>query len=78
MEKKIQTIATLRAHSILVNLDDVLLRDGSPARRVKIDHPEAAAVGTLPFGKRDPLRKTVPVCAGERDPGDPRGQAGPH
>jgi len=47
MEKKIQTIATLRTHSFHVDLDEVLLRDGSSARRIRIDHPEAAAV--VPF-----------------------------
>ena len=47
MEKLIQTIATLRAHSFSVNLDDVLLRDGKVSRRIRIDHPEASAI--IPF-----------------------------
>ncbi|PKN63695.1 MAG: ADP-ribose pyrophosphatase [Deltaproteobacteria bacterium HGW-Deltaproteobacteria-15] len=79
MEKKIQTIATLRTHSFLVNLDEVLLRDGSSAKRVRIDHPEAAAV--VPFlSDREILlvrqyryalgRETLEIPAGKLDPSE--------
>jgi ADP-ribose pyrophosphatase len=77
MEKKIQTIATLRTHSILVELDEVMLRDGSASRRIRIDHPEAAAV--VPFlSEREILlvrqyryalgRETLEIPAGKVDP----------
>ncbi|MDD5207335.1 MAG: NUDIX hydrolase [Desulfobacterales bacterium] len=79
MEKKIQTIATLKTHSFLVNLDEVLLRDGSSAKRVRIDHPEAAAV--VPFlSDREILlvrqyryalgRETLEIPAGKLDPSE--------
>jgi len=79
MEKKIQTIATLRTHSFLVNLDEVLLRDGSSAKRVRIDHPEAAAVVPF-FSDREILlvrqyryalgRETLEIPAGKLDPSE--------
>jgi ADP-ribose pyrophosphatase len=47
MEKKIQTIGSLSTHSFSAHLDEVLLKDGKMGKRVKIDHPEAAAV--IPF-----------------------------
>jgi ADP-ribose pyrophosphatase len=79
MEKKIQTIATLRTHSFFVNLDEVLLRDGSSAKRIRIDHPEAAAV--VPFlSDREILlvrqyryalgRETLEIPAGKLDPSE--------
>ena len=79
MEKKIQTIGTLRTHSFLVALDEVLLEDGSLTRRIKIDHPEASAI--LPFISDQEIimvrqfryalgRETLEIPAGKVDPGE--------
>lgn len=79
MEKKVQTIGTLRTSSFLVNLDDVLLEDGSTTRRIKIEHPEASAI--LPFfSDREILmvrqfryalgRETLEIPAGKTDQGE--------
>ena len=79
MEKKIQTIATLNAHSFSVSLDDVLLKNGASGRRIRIDHPEAAAI--LPFVSEDHVlmvrqfryalgRETLEIPAGKMDAGE--------
>lgn len=79
MEKRIQTIATLRAHSFSVNLDEVLLRDGEVAKRIRIDHPEAAAI--VPFASESEIimvrqyryalgRETLEIPAGKVDRGE--------
>jgi ADP-ribose pyrophosphatase len=79
MEKKIQTVGTLRAQSFLVHLDDVLLRDGTEARRIRIDHPAAAAV--VPFVSSEEIlmvrqyryalgRETLEIPAGKIDPSE--------
>jgi ADP-ribose pyrophosphatase len=79
MEKKIRTIATLNAHSFSVSLDDVLLQNGAPGRRIKIDHPEAAAI--VPFFSEDQIlmvrqyryalgKETLEIPAGKMDPGE--------
>ena len=77
MEKKIQTIASLSTHSFSAHLDEVLLRDGKVGKRVKIDHPEAAAV--IPFISDHEIimvrqfryalgRETLEIPAGKVDP----------
>jgi ADP-ribose pyrophosphatase len=79
MEKKIQTIATLSTASFSVHLDEVLLRDGKPGKRIKMDHPEAAAI--IPFATDHEIlmvrqfryalgRETLEIPAGKRDPGE--------
>jgi ADP-ribose pyrophosphatase len=79
MEKKIQTIATLSTASFSVHLDEVLLRDGKPGKRIKMDHPEAAAI--VPFVADHEIlmvrqfryalgRETLEIPAGKRDPGE--------
>ena len=79
MEKKIQTLATLKTPSFSAALDEVKLRDGRISRRIKIDHPEACAV--LPFvSEREILmvrqyryalgRETLEIPAGKVDPGE--------
>jgi ADP-ribose pyrophosphatase len=79
MEKKIRTIATLNAHSFSVSLDDVLLQNGAAGRRIKIDHPEAAAI--VPFISEDQVlmvrqfryalgKETLEIPAGKVDPGE--------
>ncbi|MBW2030636.1 MAG: NUDIX hydrolase [Deltaproteobacteria bacterium] len=47
MEKKIHTIATLETNSFSAHLDEVILRDGNVGKRIRIRHPEAAAI--IPF-----------------------------
>ncbi len=79
MEKKIRTIATLKAHSFSVSLDDVLLQNGTSGRRIKIDHPEAAAI--VPFVSEGHVlmvrqfryalgKETLEIPAGKLDPGE--------
>ncbi|MBW1943627.1 MAG: hypothetical protein JRJ51_12440 [Deltaproteobacteria bacterium] len=51
MEKKIQTTASLITHSFSAHLDEVLLSNGKVGKRIRIDHPEAAAV--VPFLSED-------------------------
>jgi ADP-ribose pyrophosphatase len=79
MEKRIQTIATLRTHSFSVNLDEVLLRDGKAAKRIRIDHPEASAI--VPFTSENEIimvrqyryalgRETLEIPAGKVDQGE--------
>ena len=79
MEKKIQTIATLKAASFSVHLDDVVLRDGKVTRRLRIAHPEAAAV--VPLVSEGEIlmvrqyryalgRETLEIPAGKLDPGE--------
>jgi ADP-ribose pyrophosphatase len=79
MEKKIGTIGSLRTQSFEVSLDDVLLRDGTTARRVRIDHPEASAV--VPFLSAGEIlmvrqyryalgRETLEIPAGKLDPSE--------
>ena len=79
MEKKIRTIATLNAHSFSVSLDDVLLKNGTSGRRIRIDHPEAAAI--VPFLSEEHVlmvrqfryalgKETLEIPAGKMDPGE--------
>jgi ADP-ribose pyrophosphatase len=79
MEKKISTLASLRTHSFSASLDEVLLRDGRKGRRMRIDHPEAAAV--VPFVAHDQIvmvkqyryalgKETLEIPAGKLDPGE--------
>jgi ADP-ribose pyrophosphatase len=79
MEKKIQTTASLITHSFSAHLDDVLLSNGKVGKRIRIDHPEAAAV--VPFVSRDEIlmvrqyryalgRETLEIPAGKLDSGE--------
>ena len=79
MEKKITTLATLNAPSFSASLDEVLFRDGRTGKRMKIDHPEAAAV--VPFVSHDEIlmvrqyryalgKETLEIPAGKLDPGE--------
>jgi ADP-ribose pyrophosphatase len=79
MEKKIITLASLRTHSFSASLDEVLLRDGGKGKRMRIDHPEAAAV--VPFVADDEIlmvkqhryalgKETLEIPAGKLDPGE--------
>jgi len=69
----------LRTRSFHVDLDDVLLRDGSSARRIRIDHPEAAAVVPLLSDgevllvrqyRYAPGMETLEIPAGKLDPSE--------
>ena len=79
MEKKIQTIASLRAHSFSAFLDDVRKKGGERGRRIRIHHPEASAV--IPFVSQNEIimvrqfryalgRETLEIPAGKVDPGE--------
>ena len=79
MEKKNQTIATFRCNRISAHLDEVTLRNGTPGKRLKIDHPEAAAV--IPIVSDNEIimvrqfryalgRETLELPAGKMDPGE--------
>jgi ADP-ribose pyrophosphatase len=79
MEKKIQTITSLSTHSFSAHLDEVLLKDGKMGKRVKIDHPEAAAV--IPFISDHEIimvrqfryalgGETLEIPSGKVDPGE--------
>ena len=79
MEKLKQTLATLMCNHISVHLDEVTLKDGKGGRRVRLDHPEAAAI--IPFITDDEIlmvkqfryalgRETLEIPAGKADPGE--------
>ena len=79
MEKKIITLASLHTRSFSAYLDEVILRDGSMGKRMKIEHPEAAAV--VPFLSDDEIlmvrqfryalgKETLEIPAGKMDPGE--------
>jgi ADP-ribose pyrophosphatase len=79
MERKTRTIATLSTHSFSVSLDEVLLRNGMEGKRIKIDHPEAAAI--IPFVSKEEIlmvrqfryalgKETLEIPAGKLDPGE--------
>jgi ADP-ribose pyrophosphatase len=79
MEKKILTLGRLHTRTFSASLDEVLLRDGGTGKRMKIDHPEAAAV--VPFVSDDEVlmvrqyryalgKETLEIPAGKLDPGE--------
>ena len=79
MERRIRTVATLSTHSFSVSLDEVLLRNGIEGKRIKIDHPQAAAI--IPFVSKDEIlmvrqfryalgKETLEIPAGKMDPGE--------
>jgi ADP-ribose pyrophosphatase len=79
MEEKIRTLGMLYANHFSVQLDEVRLRTGDLTKRIKIDHPEAAAV--LPFlddrrilmvrqWRYAIARETLEIPAGKADKGE--------
>jgi len=79
MEKKIIRLASLHTRSFSAHLDEVVLRDGRRGKRMKIDHPEAAAV--VPFVSDDEIlmvrqyryalgMETLEIPAGKLEPGE--------
>ena len=79
MEEKIRTLGKLHANHFSAQLDSVRLRTGRITERIKIDHPDAAAV--VPFLGPDRIlmvrqwrysigRETLEIPAGKMDPGE--------
>ena len=79
MEKKIRTIASLSTRSFSAYLDEVLFQNNETGQRIRMDHPEAAAI--IPFlSDREILmvrqfryalgRETLEIPAGKLDPGE--------
>jgi ADP-ribose pyrophosphatase len=79
MEQKIKTLGTLHANHFSAQLDVVRLKTGDLTQRIKIDHPEAAAV--LPFLDEKRIlmvrqwryaigRETLEIPAGKADSGE--------
>jgi len=79
MEETIRTLGILKARHFSARLDSVRLRTGKVTERIKIDHPEAAAI--LAFADRDHLLmvrqwryaiggETLEIPAGKMDPGE--------
>jgi ADP-ribose pyrophosphatase len=79
MEETIRTLGTLRARHFSVSLNAVRLRTGELTERIKVDHPEAAAV--LAFPDKDHIlmvrqfryaigAETLEIPAGKVDPGE--------
>ncbi len=79
MEETLRTLGILRARHFSARLDSVRLKTGKITERIKIDHPEAAAI--VPF--LDPGRilmvrqwryaigaETLEIPAGKVDPGE--------
>ncbi len=79
MEEKIRTLGVLAANHFNAHLDAVRLRTGKVTERIKIDHPEAAAVVPFLDEKRILMvrqwryaieRETLEIPAGKADPGE--------
>jgi ADP-ribose pyrophosphatase len=79
MEERIRTLSKLFAKHFSAQLDTVRLRTGKTTERIKIDHPEAAAV--VPFLDEQRIlmvrqwryaieRETLEIPAGKADPGE--------
>ncbi|SMC20374.1 ADP-ribose pyrophosphatase [Desulfacinum hydrothermale DSM 13146] len=80
MEERIRTLGSIHAHHFSAHLDAVRLRTGRITERIRMDHPQAAAV--LPFvddGRHVLMvrqwryaiqRETLEIPAGKVDPGE--------
>jgi ADP-ribose pyrophosphatase len=79
MEEKIRTLGVLRARHFSASLDSVRLRTGKVTERIRIEHPEAAAV--LAFVDRERILmvrqwryavgcETLEIPAGKVDAGE--------
>jgi len=78
-EKKLRTVATIRARSFSVNLDEVELPSGRVTERIRVIHPDAAALvpiledGRILFVKQfrySIKEETLEIPAGKIDPGE--------
>ena len=79
MEEKIKTIGVLSARHFSAQLDRVRLRTGKVTERIKIDHPEAAAMVPFIDDRRILMvrqwryalgQETVEIPAGKADEGE--------
>jgi ADP-ribose pyrophosphatase len=79
MEETIRTLGKLHANHFSAQLDSVRLRTGRITERIKIDHPEAAAVVPFLDARRILMvrqwrysigRETLEIPAGKVDPGE--------
>jgi ADP-ribose pyrophosphatase len=79
MEKKIRTIGSLSTRSFSAYLDEVLLQNNQMGQRIRIDHPESAAI--IPFLSDKEIlmvrqfryalgRETLEIPAGKMDLGE--------
>ena len=79
MERKIQSLASLGTKSFTAYLDEVSLRNGKISKRIRIDHPQAAAI--VPFVSDKEIimvkqyryalkRETLEIPAGKIDKGE--------
>ncbi|MCE5243638.1 MAG: NUDIX hydrolase [Syntrophobacteraceae bacterium] len=79
MEERVKTLGIICANHFSAQLDAVRLRTGRITERIKIDHPEAAAV--IPFLDTETVlmvrqwryaigRETLEIPAGKADPGE--------
>jgi ADP-ribose diphosphatase len=79
MEKKIETLASLRCPHFSAYLDEVMLKNGKGGRRLRIEHPEASAV--VPYVTGDEIimvrqyryalgKEILEIPAGKLDPGE--------
>jgi len=79
MEETIRTLGILRAKHFTARLDSVKLQTGKLTERIKVEHPEAAAI--VPFVDRDRILmvrqwryaigcETLEIPAGKVDPGE--------
>ena len=82
MEERIRTLGSIHANHFSAHLDVVRLRTGRLTERIKIDHPEAAAI--VPFLDSTRIlmvrqwryaigRETLEIPAGKADPGEDLG-----
>lgn len=78
-EKKIRTVATISARSFSVNLDEVELPSGRVKERIRVEHPDAAALvpilddGRIMFVKQyrySIQEETLEIPAGKMDSGE--------
>ena len=79
MEEKIKTLSALYANHFSARLETVRLRTGKITERIRIDHPEAAAIVAFPDAEHLLMvrqwryaigRETLEIPAGKVDPGE--------
>ncbi|MGD8388923.1 MAG: NUDIX hydrolase [Desulfobacteraceae bacterium] len=79
METRVRTLGSLATPSFSAYLDEVVLQNGEPGKRIRIDHPEASAV--VPFLPNQGIvmvrqyryalgMETLEIPAGKVDPGE--------
>jgi len=79
MEEMIKTLGILKARHFSARLDSVRLRNGRVTERIKIEHPEAAAIVAFPDRRHILMVRqwryaigceTLEIPAGKVDPGE--------